>query len=91
MFGAYAKRYVLLIVQSSNERILTMSILKRFTGFMALLLAMAVVFAGKAHAALVLTGVTFPLADVEAVAALILAAAAGIWVIYKVLTLIRRG
>ena len=68
-----------------------MSILKRFTGFMALLLAMAVAFASEAYAALDLTGVTFSLTDVEAVASLILAAAAGIWIIYKVLTLIRRG
>ena len=68
-----------------------MGIIKRFTGLMVLLLAMIVAFAGEAYAALDLTLVTFPLTDVEAVAALILAAAAGIWVIYKVLTLIRRG
>ena len=68
-----------------------MGILKKFTGFMALLLAMVVAFASEAYAALTLTNVTFPLTDVEAVASLILAAAAGIWVIYKVLTLIRRG
>jgi hypothetical protein len=49
------------------------------------------VFVQDAYAVLDLTGVTFPLTDVEAVAALILAAAAGIWIIYKVLTLIRRG
>ena len=64
---------------------------KKFTSFMVMLLAMVIAFAGKAHAALNLTGVTFPMTDIEAVAALVLAAAAGIWVIYKVLTLIRRG
>jgi hypothetical protein len=67
------------------------NIVKRLTGIVFVLIGILVVFAGKAQAALVLTGVTFPLADVEAVAALILAAAAGIWIIYKVLTLIRRG
>ena len=65
--------------------------IKKFTGFFALMMALAVGLVSNASAALVLTGVTFPLADVEAVAALILAAAAGIWVIYKVLTLIRKG
>ena len=68
-----------------------MGIIKRFAGLMSILLAMVIAFAGEAYAALDLTGVTFPLTDVEAVAALVLAAAAGIWVIYKVLTLIRRG
>ena len=65
--------------------------IKKFTGFFALMMALAVGLVSNASAALDLTGVSFPLSDVEAVAALILAAAAGIWVIYKVLTLIRKG
>ena len=65
--------------------------IKKFIGFFALLLAGLVGFASQAFAALNLTGVTFPMTDIEAVAALILAAAAGIWIIYKVLTLIRKG
>jgi uncharacterized membrane protein SpoIIM required for sporulation len=65
--------------------------LKKFTTYFALLLAMFAGFVSQASAALDLTGVTFPMTDIEAVAALILAAAAGIWIIYKVLTLIRKG
>jgi hypothetical protein len=68
-----------------------MKLVKKFTSLIIVLLALCVVFAQNAHAALDLTGVVFPMTDIEAVAALILAAAAGIWVIYKVLTLIRRG
>lgn len=48
-------------------------------------------FASQASAAIDLTGITFPITDVEAVAALLLVAAAGIWVIYKVMGLIKRG
>jgi hypothetical protein len=68
-----------------------MKLVRKLTSLIIVLLALCIVFAGKAQAALVLTGVTFPLTDIEAVAALILAAAAGIWIIYKVLSLIRRG
>jgi len=66
-------------------------IVKKSSVFSAIVVAGLVSLVSSAHAALDLTGVTFPLADVESVAALILAAAAGIWVIYKVLTLIRKG
>lgn len=65
--------------------------MKRFVSFFALITAGLAGFASQASAVLDLTGVTFPMTDVEAVAALILAAAAAIWVIYKVLQLIRRG
>lgn len=65
--------------------------IKKFSGLFALIMALGIAFTSQAHAALDLLGVTFPLTDVEAVASLILAAAAGIWIIYKVLTLIRRG
>jgi hypothetical protein len=68
-----------------------MNIIKKFVSLITLLLVLCIVFVQDAYAVLDLTGVTFPLTDVEAVAALILAAAAGIWIIYKVLTLIRRG
>ena len=65
--------------------------IKKFSGLFALIVALGVALTSQAHAALDLTGVTFPMTDIEAVAALILAAAAGIWIIYKVLTLIRKG
>ena len=68
-----------------------MKIIKRFTGFFALALALCCGFVSNASAALVLTGVTFPMTDIEAVAVLILAAAAAIWVIKKILTLIKAG
>jgi len=65
--------------------------IKKLTNFTALLMALVFGLASQASAVLDLTGVTFPMVDVEAVASLILAAAAAIWVIYKVLQLIRRG
>lgn len=61
------------------------------TSFLAVMFTLVLGLTSQAVAALDLTGVTFPMTDIEAVAALILAAAAGIWIIYKVLTLIRRG
>ena len=46
--------------------------------------------ATPSHAAVDLTGVTFPLTEIEAVAALILAALAGIWVIRRMFGLAGR-
>lgn len=44
---------------------------------------------GNAFAAIDLIGVTFPMTECEAIAALMLAALAGLWVIRKVLSLVR--
>lgn len=68
-----------------------MKFIKKYVGVMCASLLAVLASVSPSFAALDLTGVTFPMTDVESVAALILAAAAAIWVIYKVLTLIRKG
>lgn len=68
-----------------------MKFIKKYVGLVCASTVAVLASVTPSFAALDLTGVTFPLTDVEAVAALILAAAAAIWVIYKVLTLIRKG
>ena len=65
--------------------------MKKLMSVSALVVAIMAGFVSQASAALDLVGVTFPITDVEAVAAILLVAAAGIWVIYKVMGLIKRG
>lgn len=68
-----------------------MDFIKKYIGVMCASMLAVLASVSPSFAALDLLGVTFPMADIESVASLILAAAAGIWVIYKVLTLIRKG
>lgn len=65
--------------------------MKKIFTMLSVVLSVALLFASQASAAIDLTGITFPITDVESVAALLLVAAAGIWVIQKVMGLIRRG
>ena len=65
--------------------------MKKIMSLFGFMLSLFLGFASQAYAAIDLTGVVFPMTSIESVAALILAAAASIWVIYKVLSLIRRG
>lgn len=65
-----------------------MNIFKKATNYLIFSIIGLLGLTSNALAAISLTGVTFPITEIEAVAALVLAALASIWVVRKVLALV---